>query len=131
MILVKQAKTEQEQTIVFKALPVLNPNNGIYIYAFWENNKCIGAFWLDVDYPHYMNYEFYNKSSLIVKAISEAFKELFKIKNCLTIRIKADNLKSLKMAKQLGFYTLYEKDGFIIKEITSKTWRYHKRYPLI
>ena len=131
MIQVRKAETKQEQELVFKSLQSLNPTNCLHIYAYWRDDKCVGASWLDLEYPHYLSMEYYDKSAVIVKAIAESFKELFKIKNCLTARIKADNLKSLKMTKQLGFYTLYEKDGFIIKEITPKTWRYHKRYPLI
>jgi len=131
MLIVKRSDSLQEKQKIIKTLNTLNLDNAIHIYTYWNKDKCVGGSWLDAQYPHYLNMEYYDKSAVIVRAIYESFIELFKIKISLTARIKSDNVKSLKMTKQLGFYTLYKKDGFIVKEITPKTWKYQKKYPFI
>jgi hypothetical protein len=130
MIIAKEAITEQEKQEVFKALPVLKPTQGIHVYGYWKDNKCVGASWLDIEYPHYLSMEYYDKSSSIVKAIADSFKELFKIKHCLTAKVTNDNFKSLKMIKQLGFYVVYKTDTYHLVEITKDTWNFKNRYPL-
>lgn len=130
MIIVKEAKTELEKKEVFKVLTALKPTQGIHVYGYWKNNKCVGASWLDIQYPHYLSMEYYDKSVYIVKAIGESFKELFKIKHCLTAKVNNDNFKSLKMVKQLGFYTLYKTDVYHLVEITKDTWNFKNKYPL-
>ena len=130
MITTKKAETAEEQQKVFDALPVLNPKECLCIYGYWREDKCIGASWLDKDFPHYLNMEYYDKSASIVKAIAESFKELFKIKLRLTARILLSNYKSLKMSKQLGFYNLYIKDDFFYIELSKESWKYKKKYPI-
>ena len=130
MITTKKAETAEEQQKVFDALPVLNPKECLCIYGYWRGDKCIGASWLDKDFPYYLNMEYYDKSAVIVKAIAKSFKELFKIKSRLTAKISLSNYKSLKMVKQLGFYNLYIKNNFSYVEITEESWKYKKKYPI-
>jgi len=125
-----KAESSEEQQEIFKALPVLRPNSCLCIYGYWKDGKCVGAVWLNEQYPHYLNMEYYDSSAGIVRAIAESFKELFKLKSHLTANIVNTNFKSLKMGKQLGFYMLYEKDGMHLVELTKETWRYKNRYPL-
>ena len=130
MIVTKEAKTEQEKQEVYKVLPSLSPNSCLCIYGYWKDSKCVGASWLDLEYPHYLSMEFYDKSAGIVKAIADSFKELFKIKHCLTAKVTNDNFKSLKMIKQLGFYVVYKTDTYHLVEITKDTWNFKNKYPL-
>ena len=74
--------------------------------------------------------EYYDKSSSIVRAIAESFKCMFKTKSRLTAKILLSNYKSLKMAKQLGFYNLYIKDNFSYVELSTESWKYKKKYPI-
>lgn len=130
MILAKKAETQEEKAKVYKSLPSLRPTSCLCIYGYWKDDKCVGASWLDLNYPHYLNMEYYDKSPSIVKAIADSFKELFKIKHCLTAKVNNTNYKSLKMVKQLGFYTVYQKDEYYLVEITKDTWNFKDRYPL-
>jgi hypothetical protein len=129
MIIVKEAVTLNEKKEIAKALTLFSSDNCLCVYGYWKNGKCVGASWLDLTYPHYLSMEYYDKSAAIVKAIYESFKELFKIKPYLTARISTDNFKSLKMTKQLGFYTLYTLDNCSVVEISKASWRFKKRYP--
>ena len=110
MLTVKKAETKEEKQQVFNSLPSLRPVNCLCIYGYWKDDVCVGASWLESEYPHYLAMEYYDKSGAIVGAIAESFKELFKIKSRLTARVNLDNYKSLKMTKQLGFYNLYIKE---------------------
>ena len=125
-----KAESLEQQQEVFKALPVLRPSSCLCIYGYWKDGKCVGASWLNEQYPHYLNMEYYDSSAGIVRAIAESFKELFKFRTQLTANIVNTNFKSLKMVKQLGFYTLYEKDGLHLVELTKETWKYQKKYPI-
>jgi len=131
MLLVKKAETIKELNLVFKALPALNPTDGIHVYGYWKGNKCVGASWLNKEFPHYLNMEYYDKSALIVKAIAESFKELFKIRPRLQAKIDISNYKSNKMTKQLGFYKLYTENGYNIVEIAPETWKFKDKYPVV
>jgi hypothetical protein len=130
MIVSKKAETNEEQQKVFDALPVLKPKECLCIYGYWREDKCLGAAWLDKDFPYYFNMEYYDKSAVILRAIAESFKDIFKTRSRITARVSVSNYKSLKTGRQMGFYSLYTKDYFTYIELTPKAWKYKKKYPI-
>jgi hypothetical protein len=139
MLVCRRPKDADEYKKVLKSLPALNPKYrdiGV-LYAYFKDDECVGASWLDKHYPYELNMEYYDYSASIIKVIAESFKELFKIKNCLRATISNSNAKSNKMCEQMGFQKLYTKktkfgaiEGNSVWEISPSLWKYKDKYPV-
>ena len=139
MLVCRRPKDIEEYKHVLSSLKNLKPEYKeiAVLYAYFRDDQCVGASWLSSQYPYELSMEYYDSSAAIVKAISESFKELFKIKKCLRATISNANEKSIKMVKQLGFVRLYVKknklgnlDGNSVWEITPGLWKFKNKYPV-
>lgn len=130
MIEARAANTADEIQAVHTAMRVFGALDGLCVYGYWNESRCVGGAWLNNFYPHDLVMEFYCHSPTIVKAISQSYSGMFRNRSRLTARIAIDNFKSLKMVRLLGFHRLYEDGGYVTVDLIPEKWRYHRRYPL-
>ena len=64
------------------------------------------------------------------KAMSKILKEALEHYKQLTATITLDNVKSRKMARQLGFRVIGTEDNTEILILDKSTWRYRKRWEI-
>lgn len=133
MMICKKVETPEDMMAVVKACKELypNPENMIEIYGYWKDGECIGASYLDAEYPNHLNMEYHDKSGAIVAVIADSFKELFKYKKVLTAKISTTNSKSLKMVNQLGFKKIYLSNEYVHFQISADTWAFKDKYPVV
>ena len=131
MIYAKLAKTENDIKAVKLAMPIHGVDNALCIVGYWRDDVCVGGAYLSADYPNNLVMEFYTHCPTIVKAIGQSYSEMFKLKNQLTAHINEANAKSLKIAKLLGFKTLYKNGSDFIVELHKQNWRYEKRHHIM
>lgn len=130
--MIKEIKAESLEDIkkVFFALDKNIPSNDImFVYGYWNENKCVGFTYLNKNYPYYFTIELRNAHSVsIAKAIGNMLKEAVKLKNSLLAQVSKYNFKSIKLCKQLGFKVVYTDQEYITLEFRKEFWRYNKRW---
>jgi hypothetical protein len=108
----------------------IKKKDALCIYGYWKNNVCVGATWIDKNYPYNLSMALTDKSFAVLKPIAQSYKELFKKFKVLTAKININNFASNKIAIQLGWQLIYSTNGDNIYEIRKENWKYKKKYPV-
>lgn len=130
MIKAVEAKSPEEIKVVFNAMGKGNPPNDImFVYGYWNEDKCVGFTYLSKKPPHFFTIELKNANSLSIgKAIGSMLAEAVKLKSSLLAQVSKYNFKSIKLCKQLGFRIVYTDHEYVTLEFRKEFWRYGKRW---
>lgn len=130
MIKALEAKTPNDIKIVFNAMGRGDPSNDImFVYGYWDEDKCVGFTYLTKKPPHLFTIELKNATSISIgKAIGNMLSEAVKLKSSLLAQVSKYNFKSLKLCKQLGFRVIYTDHEYVTLEFRKEFWRYSKRW---
>ena len=123
MIFAKQIFADE----LVKAMPIYGTNDYLRGFVYCNEISTVGGAYLTLDYPHKLVMEFYAYCPTIINAIAESFKAFFNLKNLLIAEISASNVKSLKIARQLGFKVVRKEHGIVHVQLSKEHWRYFKR----
>lgn len=130
MIKAIKAESPEDIKLIFNSLGYKElPVNMMFVYGYWNENKCVGVTYLNDKYPNYFVIELKNANSLSIgKAIGNMLAEAVKLKASLLAQVSKYNFKSLKLCKQLGFRVVYTDHEFVTLEFRKEFWRYGKRW---
>jgi hypothetical protein len=121
---------EDNRHVVNTAMVKLGCPDSSLGFGFWDGDRCVGGTTLNKVFMPTLNLEFYSSDYSMIKAISYAFSEFFKVTGSLVGKINKSNTKSLKIAKVLGFRLLYVKNGTCTVELIPENWRFKSKAPL-
>lgn len=133
MYVLKKAETIEEKTLVLETMGKAGQVTADHVWGFWEGDICIGGTNL-YNLNNFMATENFSIEITVPPSFAlgllgySALVEALKIKSRLLAKVGVDNLTSRKGAKQLGFRSLYIKNGFEFLELNSITDSMHKRW---
>lgn len=130
MIKAIKAETTKDIEHIFNSLGYKSiPNDAMFVYGYWNEDKCVGFTFLNKNYPNYFTIELQNANSISIgKAIGSMLAEAVKLKSSLLAQVSKYNFKSLKLCKQLGFRVVYTNAETVTLEFKKEFWRYGKRW---
>jgi hypothetical protein len=125
-----KAETTEDIKHLFTSLKYKSiPDEAMFIYGYWNEDKCVGVTYLSNNYPNYFTIELKNANSIsIAKAIGSMLAQAVKLKSSLLAEVSKYNFKSLKLCKQLGFRIVYKSNETVTLEFRKEFWRYGKRW---
>ena len=129
MIEARLATTLLEKKVVVDSMQGVGNINMFLIYGIWKDNICVGGAGLSGIFNNEFSLGFNCKPSISLgKALCFILSEILKVKPQIKSSINTSNLKSKKLAIQLGFKIVYRKDDIIFYELSNLSDKLKKRW---
>lgn len=121
-------ETKQQELDILSSMPEFKDHDYSVVCGLWKDNRFIGGV-LVLKHPgNFIAWQWENTGDpTLGTALTDIFYTLFNKWPKLKGSIKLSNVKSLKAAKQLGFYNIYKENNHQIVEVSKDSWRLKRK----
>lgn len=128
MIYAVVPENKQEELEILESMPKYKDANYSIVCGLKKNNKYIGGVLVLNQEGNFIAWQWENTGDpTLGSALTSIFEILFSKYTLLHGSIDLLNTKSLKAAKQVGFYNLYKENDSQIVGIRKETWKLKKK----
>jgi hypothetical protein len=129
MIEARLATTLLEKKLVVDSMKDVGDINMFLIYGIWQDNICVGGAGLSGVFKNEFSIGFNCKPSISLgKTICFILSEVLKVKPQIKGQISKFNVKCKKLAIQVGFKIVYQKNDIIFYELSNLSDKLKKRW---